>query len=550
MSTPLPPPLIDKRKLFLALKDLDLDLEETYIDYLALQLFSLSLVDTLITICPWTKEQATLAAAFLIARQFHEDVSPPSKIVSTESNGVDDIVNNDINILSAGLSINSLSASGLSMDSLSAALSTTATALTSDSSTSRSQYNENLKPLPPVCRHYMQGDCRRRDCAFSHDLKRIPCKFHSSTGDSKKVCSVGNDCPFLHETRPGSGVDIRSIDNDTSKSFEIASAMTEEEIEFLFSGERLDEIGPLDLDDEESFPSLSGPSYAHIRKKSLKKTNTVSTVSIASKLALQVLSDAFPTAPSEFLKRCFEDGKGGVIAAARLVVEQTGLEPVKSALTGRNLLIQPTYSTSQIGGGSRLSGGRDESTARLIASSLFHATTGDDMSALYTMHRREAEAMARERNALFDKAARAFLSGNGASAAALSKEGRKLDDKMKAAHAQAASAIFSSRNSSKAGGGVFTVNALHGPVTVSAIDLHGLHAFEAIRSSEEAIYISSSGVQWIALLAGARSHSNSLGGAGSVYDSVLEHFSSGRCANVMEAYGINGSVIVLHLSKS
>lgn len=552
MSTP--PPLVDKRKLFLALKDLDLDLEETYIDYLAIQLFSLSLVDTLITICPWTKEKATAAAAFLIARQFHEDVSPPAQLGSVESNGVDNNVDNDVNILAAGLSIDSLSAAlsttATALSTTATALSTTATALSNDSFTYRSQYNENLKPLPPVCRHYMQGDCRRKDCAFSHDLKRIPCKFHSSTGDSKKVCSVGNDCPFLHETRPGSGVDIRSIDNDTSKSFEIASAMTEEEIEFLFSGERFDEIGPLDLDDEESFPSLSGPCYAYIRKQSLKKTNTVSSISIASKLALQVLSDAFPTAPSEFLKRCFEDGKGGVIAAARLVVEQSGLEPVKSALTGRNLLIQPTYTASQIGGGNRLSGGRDESTARLIASSLFHATTGDDMSALYTMHRREAEAMARERNALFDKAARAFLSGNGASAAALSKEGRKLDDKMKAAHSQAASAIFSSRNSSKAGGGVFTVNATHGPVTVSGVDLHGLHSIEAIRASEEAVYISSSGVQWIALLAGARSHSNSLGGAGPIYDSVLEHFSSGRCANVMEAYGINGSVIVLRLSKS
>lgn len=529
----------DKGNLKKALKELGLEVEDIYVDFIASQLMTITgLIDTLQTLAPWmTKEKGTIAAAFLIARQFNEDVPVPE--LEPSSNPVDTSENIDNVDAKIDAHLDSFIRSPYTLTNEAIPISTFC-----------SQHNEALKPLPPVCRHFMQGDCRRKDCAFSHNLSQIPCKFYASTGDLKKVCSAGDDCPFLHEVRPGSGVDIRSIDNAESQTYSTAAAMSEEDIEFLFSGERLDEIGPLDLDDEESFPSLSGPtSYAHVRRKSSKKPSTSSSVSIASKLAFQVLSDAFPTAPSEFLKRCFEEGKG-VTAAARLVIQQTGLEPVKSALTGRNLLIQPTNSSSQIVGGSRSckGGGREESTAKIIASSLFHASTGEDMSALYTMHRREAEAMARERNSLFDKAARAFLNGNGASAAALSKEGRKLDEKMKELHTQAASAIFSSRNSSKAGGGVFTVNSIHGPVAVSAVDLHGLHSNEAIRASEDAVSVSS-GIQWIALLAGAGSHSNNLGGGGSVYESILDHFNSGRCASVMETYGVNGSVIVLHLLK-
>jgi hypothetical protein len=533
-----------KRRLFVALTDLGLDFEEAYIDYIYSQLNSVTgLIETLGTLSPWSLEQITLAAAFLVARQYNEDVLVPNmksalpndttpslkelllEAELSKTNKIDAMPTKKV-VAPFSLLVNS----GISVDR---------------------QPDKPLANLPPVCRHFMQGDCRRKDCAFSHNLSQIPCKFHASTGEFRTVCTAGNDCPFLHETKPGSGVDIRSLDNSDSQTYETAAVMSEEDIEFLFSGERVDEIGELDLDNEEAFPSLLGPSYTSVKKQLTNKKNTISsTVSIASKLAFQVLSDAFPSVPSEFLRKCFDEGKGGVIAAARLVVENTGLEPVKSALTGRNLLIQPTYSSSQKLSGSRhgISVGRDESIAHAIASSLFHASTGDDMSALYKMHRREAEAMARERNALFDKAARAFLAGNGASAASLSKEGRRLDEKMKELHANAASSIFSSRNSSKAGGGVFTVNAPKGSVSVSAVDLHGLHSSEAISASENAISVSS-GVEWIALLAGAQSHSNRLGSTGSVYENVLDYFKSGKSKYVIDTYGVNSSVIVLHISK-
>ena len=532
-----------KRRLFIALTDLGLDFEEAYIDFIYSQINSVTgLIETLGTISPWSIEQVTLAAAFLVARQYNEDVLVPDMNLPLQ---------NDTTPLLEKLSIEAESYKTNKIDAMPTKKGVATFPSLIHSGISVERQPDKPANLPPVCRHYMQGDCRRKDCAFSHNLSQIPCKFHASTGEFRTVCTAGNECPFLHETRPGSGVDIRSLDNSDSQTYETAAVMSEEDIEFLFSGERVDEIGELDLDNEEAFPSLLGPSYTSVKKQVTNRKNTTSsTVSIASKLAFQVLSDAFPSVPSEFLRKCFDEGNGGVLAAARLVVENTGLEPVKSALTGRNLLIQPTSSSSHKLSGSRhgISVGRDESTANAIASSLFHASTGDDMSALYKMHRREAEAIARERNALFDKAARAFLAGNGASAASLSKEGRRLDEKMKALHANAASSIFSSRNSSKAGGGVFTVNAPNGSVSVSAVDLHGLHSSEAISASENAISVSSC-VEWIALLAGAQSHSNRLGTTGPVYENVLDYFKSGKSKNVIDTYGINSSVIVLHISK-
>ncbi|ORX54029.1 hypothetical protein DM01DRAFT_1335881 [Hesseltinella vesiculosa] len=44
-----------------------------------------------------------------------------------------------------------------------------------------------------VCRHYLAGECYRKDCWFSHDLEVKPCKFWLQGS-----CLKGNTCEFSH----------------------------------------------------------------------------------------------------------------------------------------------------------------------------------------------------------------------------------------------------------------------------------------------------------------------------------------------------------------
>jgi hypothetical protein len=45
------------------------------------------------------------------------------------------------------------------------------------------------------CRHFMQGHCFRKDCAFSHEFSSVPCRYWLLEGPG---CSNGDSCSFLH----------------------------------------------------------------------------------------------------------------------------------------------------------------------------------------------------------------------------------------------------------------------------------------------------------------------------------------------------------------
>ncbi|KAH7301448.1 hypothetical protein KP509_23G027100 [Ceratopteris richardii] len=97
--------------------------------------------------------------------------------------------------------------------------------------------------------------------------------------------------------------------------------------------------------------------------------------------------------------------------------------------------------------------------------------TGEAVSNMYADHREEARNHARIRNAYFEQARQAYLSGNKALARELSAEGQKHNDRMKEAHNRACEAIFQQRNMS-----VGSYDNGQSPI----LDLHGLHVSEAI----------------------------------------------------------------------
>ena len=99
--------------------------------------------------------------------------------------------------------------------------------------------------------------------------------------------------------------------------------------------------------------------------------------------------------------------------------------------------------------------------------------TGEAVSNLYTSTREDARDHMRLRNICFQQATQAYLTGNKALAKELSRKGRNHAQAMKAAHNEAAGAIFRERNSNILKGN----NGQSGP---RMFDLHGLHVAEAV----------------------------------------------------------------------
>uniref|UniRef100_A0A0D6QXS5 Smr domain-containing protein n=1 Tax=Araucaria cunninghamii TaxID=56994 RepID=A0A0D6QXS5_ARACU len=100
--------------------------------------------------------------------------------------------------------------------------------------------------------------------------------------------------------------------------------------------------------------------------------------------------------------------------------------------------------------------------------------TGEAVANMYSELREEARDHARVRNAYFEQARQAFLTGNKGLARELSAKGQFHNGLMKAAHGKAGEAIYRQRNQATA-----HIQSLL-QAQERMIDLHGLHVNEAI----------------------------------------------------------------------
>lgn len=85
--------------------------------------------------------------------------------------------------------------------------------------------------LPKPCVFFLEGNCRRSDCKYSHDLSSITCKYWIDG-----FCFKGEMCPFLHSYSP-KGQDSGLLDDDL--------ALTKKELNPTFV-----------IESEADFPSL------------------------------------------------------------------------------------------------------------------------------------------------------------------------------------------------------------------------------------------------------------------------------------------------------
>ncbi|KAH9267112.1 hypothetical protein BASA83_010140 [Batrachochytrium salamandrivorans] len=395
-----------------------------------------------------------------------------------------------------------------------------------------------------VCRHFILGQCYRSDCWYSHDPDALVCKFwlqgRCFKGDECEFVHGDRLSDRISATTnvQHSGADLQlSSQSQTSSSPDLGYSTKHQPVANLSNRyiptsepSPLASIG-LHLAAEEEFPSLVSVSKSNSNPASTSLSSTPAThiphsKSSSHRSRATTKIDFWGTTAkyNDVTKKPAPDpllhgrGAGELTAAASLalkgrrtiVIGGSGASFAKSAAAGT------TWSSASSGGES-WSNTRDSTAAsyspigdRVHLNSKW-VSTGDTLAASYVEYRHEAIEVALNRNKLFQRATEAFLAGNKAAARALSLSAKRLNDEVEQLHNIAAKKIFTARNASSAlvqsgsssmaskaqpgsgigGGGGSTAtrkqlqHAQQSALLLKqqqshTIDLHGLHASEAI----------------------------------------------------------------------
>ncbi|KAH6602003.1 hypothetical protein BASA61_001556 [Batrachochytrium salamandrivorans] len=337
-----------------------------------------------------------------------------------------------------------------------------------------------------VCRHFILGQCYRSDCWYSHDPDALVCKFWL-----QGRCFKGDECEFVHGDRLSDRISATTNVQHSGADLQLSSQSQ-----------------------TSSSPDL-GYSTKHQPVANLSNRSRATTKIDFWGTTAKYNDVTKKPAPDPLLHG---RGAGELTAAASLalkgrrtiVIGGSGASFAKSAAAGT------TWSSASSGGES-WSNTRDSTAAsyspigdRVHLNSKW-VSTGDTLAASYVEYRHEAIEVALNRNKLFQRATEAFLAGNKAAARALSLSAKRLNDEVEQLHNIAAKKIFTARNASSAlvqsgsssmaskaqpgsgigGGGGSTAtrkqlqHAQQSALLLKqqqshTIDLHGLHASEAI----------------------------------------------------------------------
>ncbi|CEG39394.1 hypothetical protein F443_09528 [Plasmopara halstedii] len=343
-----------------------------------------------------------------------------------------------------------------------------------------------------VCRHYLQGECRRADCMFLHDTDKITCRFWL-----RGTCLQAEHCVFAHDF-----CEYYSMDGD---------ALGQRDYD---SEDEMDQNSELlDIQAEEMFPALQSVTSATstsvplLRQGndclSLTKTNSYpSTENVVANLTMNF---------------------------ARAVA----LQPAPTKFSGR-----------LHDGGSDMQSSRRVPQSPPIYRSLYHkagkndvkwVTTGESVSSQYLELREQAHEMACARNKCFMGATQAYRNGNKALAKDLSRQGHEYNVKMKNFHFLAASEIFESRN---------PPNQLY---MDRMMDLHGLHVAETVELLTQMLpKLADEGVDSIHLVTGSGHHSKGSNGNARLLPAVKQFLGAEgyQYTHVADGAGFVGMLLV------
>lgn len=379
-----------------------------------------------------------------------------------------------------------------------------------------------------VCRYYLAGECRRSDCRFSHDLdNRAVCRYWLKGHCAHNPCNFLHDYDALNQLATGivSGLNV----NDANSQ---RSASTPEPAETWAAAASAGNGA------KEDFPELGGGT-----KDGPSKTSYAATLGGGADASRnRWASTVQKKAPADAVTRAQGDTQGVISIHSKA-------GPMRSQPGSANAAEgKPT---------GKGAAGPLRTSARipLRPSSLLPTLlTGASAAETYQIHRGDSLSLAEQRNKLLARASEAYRKGDVASAKKFSKEASSLnhqyeDESRTAAHAivkdrlrelrsrlndPATSGSNASAQSTEAGArnlrgkvvgsglgvclGVVRPGALQGNSanisvderTECLLDLHGLHAKEAVELTEEFLLgLEAEGMQGLAYLAiGKGKHSS------------------------------------------
>ncbi|KAF9141765.1 hypothetical protein BGX30_004180 [Mortierella sp. GBA39] len=313
------------------------------------------------------------------------------------------------------------------------------------------------QPAPPVpvpmgdirstltCRHFLQGNCFRRDCWFSHDLDSMICKFWL-----KGQCLKGDTCEFTHHL-------------ETSRSFDSPAPAPKQ-------------LPPV-MDDFD-FPSLAASTSTKSKASAWGRKSNGSKVSQKSSKA------------SKDTNNKAKNGTNGALGDKDTVDELATALDDKVKVTSPPLFSRPliSYSATAAAAASRPLTPMQKSATQSVEEerrsfalqkapdTLPWLESGSPLQETYLKARAQAIEYAKARNNCFEMAKAAYNRNDGKGAAKYSTQGREYNDLMMATHREASREIFESRN----GGVVKSVTQGE-----TWIDLHGLHVDESLAFLDE-----------------------------------------------------------------
>ncbi|KAF8573761.1 hypothetical protein K439DRAFT_1642732 [Ramaria rubella] len=269
------------------------------------------------------------------------------------------------------------------------------------SSSGRNSPRYGMRPVQGanrVCRYFLAGECMRADCRFSHDLERAMCRFWL-----RGNCAKQDNCEFLHHLP-------KDVDVST-----LTATMGRTDLQAI-SGINSRDASPVSTPPPDDFPTLeqqNGPGFGKGSR-------------------------------GNYQQRPYHD-PGRTRFAAAIKAQVNPLPSPASRLIQRPDLLRGG-SSGQIGRGLNAPVSRPSPRIKLRSPTLLPTLmTGESINLLYMSYRQRALQLGAARNACLSRAADAWRRGDGAAAKRFSREGHDLNAKMGGESADAATRLVKER---------------------------------------------------------------------------------------------------------
>ncbi|KAF9194718.1 hypothetical protein BGZ51_007945 [Haplosporangium sp. Z 767] len=293
-----------------------------------------------------------------------------------------------------------------------------------------------------TCRHFLQGNCFRKDCWFSHDLDSMICKFWL-----KGQCLKGDTCEFNHFL-------------DASRMSELTPTPVKKQ--------QPPTMGDFD------FPSLAASTSSTKNKGPGAKANGQQSSKNGKNgkngnnnvVNRNGISDSNESGPVDDLAYQLEE-KAKVSSP---VLAKPGISYSATAAAAALKPLTPLQRTEDV------EEQRRAFKLQMAPTSIPWLETGSSLNNDYLKSRAKAIEYAKARNRCFELATQAYMRNDGAAAAKLSSQGREYNDLMMSTHREASRQIFNSRNQNM---------IKSSSKDETWIDLHGLHVDESLAFLDE-----------------------------------------------------------------